>query len=397
MERESFYGAIKESVESRRAELCEMADRIFDFAETGFEEFKSSALLEEYLEKKGFTVERGVAGLKTAFRAVYQKGRGGPSFGFLCEYDALRHMGHACGHHMQGPSVAGAALAVLDLAERAAPGAPYKVVVYGTPAEETEGGKTLMQEKGCFKDIDLALMMHAAPDTCVDVKSMASREFKVRFHGKSAHAAMAPEAGRSAFDAVLLSFSAFEFLREHVRDDTRIHYTVTDAGGPANVVPETAEAQYVLRSYDTDYLETLIPRAQDIWQGASLMTGTAWEITGSQRFWGKIPAPRLNGLIMEQAEAFDAPQIAPPREKTGSTDFGVVMYHLPGCCIRSAFVPHGTAAHTQAFLDPGKTQRAHDALVCGSEILAAACLRILSAPNILAEIQEEFRARKAGK
>ena len=236
MEREKLYAAVKASVESRRAGLCAMADQIFGWAELGLKEFKSSALLEDCLEREGFAVERGVGGLETAFRAVWSKGEGGPSFGLLCEYDALERLGHACGHHMQGPSIIGAALAIRDLAESAAPGAPFKIVVYGTPAEETLGGKTPMMENGCFGDIDVALMMHGAPNTCVDVKSMASREFKIRFKGKNAHAALAPDQGRSAFDAALLSFNALEFLREHVREDTRIHYTVVDAGGPTRTI-----------------------------------------------------------------------------------------------------------------------------------------------------------------
>ena len=397
MEREQFYALVRNAVESRRAELCGMADAIFRWAEIGLKEYKSSALLEEYLEKNDFAVERGVGGLETAFRAVWRKGEGGPSFGLLCEYDALENIGHACGHHMQGPAIIGAALAVREAAETVAPDAPFSIVVYGTPAEETLGGKTVMQENGCFADIDVALMMHGAPDTCVDVKSMASREFKIRFKGKSAHAALAPDQGRSAFDAALLSFNALEFMREHVREDTRIHYTVLDAGGPANVVPDHATAQYMIRSYDTDYLETLIPRVEDIWKGACLMTGTEYEIESQNRFWGKIPALVLNDLIMEQAKVLNAPSLAPAREKTGSTDFGVVMYCVPGCCIRCAFVPRGTSSHSQGFLDAGLTETAHSAVVSGAEILAATCLRILEQPELLDRIKADFAARKEGR
>lgn len=150
---------IKQAVAPYMAELTKMADRIYDLAEPGLEEVRSSAILTDYLEKKGFQIERGIAGLPTAFRAVYEQGNGGPSFGFLAEYDALKGIGHACGHHMQGPSVIGAALTLRDLCKDQ----PYKIVIYGTPAEETVGGKIIMKEKGCFQDIDLALMMHAAP------------------------------------------------------------------------------------------------------------------------------------------------------------------------------------------------------------------------------------------
>ena len=372
-------------------ELIAMADRIFDLAETGLQEYHSAELLTQYLEEKGFRVERGIADLPTAFRAVYENGEGGPSFGLLGEYDALIGMGHACGHHMQMPSMIGAALVIRDLCGTH----PCRIVLYGTPAEETEGGKIMMLERGCFRDIDAALMMHAAPNTCVDVKCMALVDYTVTFHGKEAHAAMAPEKGRSAFDAALLSFQGIEFLREHVREDTRMHYTVLSAGGPTNVVPGTAAAQYTLRSYDTDYLEKdLVPRFLDLIKGASLMTGTTYDLERRPAFRAKIPVLSLNALLMKNAELFEAPQLAAPREKTGSTDFGNVMYEVPGSCIRVAFVREGAAAHSQEYLEAGKTEAAHQALLYGSKIIAKTCLDMLEDPSLLEEIRKEFKLKK---
>ena len=382
---------IKHALEAYLPELTAMADQIYDLAEPGMEEFQSSKLLADYLQNHGFTVEMGIAGLPTAFRAVYEQGEGGPSFGFLAEYDALKDIGHACGHHMQGPSVIGAALALKDICKEQS----YKIVVYGTPAEETIGGKIIMQEKGCFQDIDIALMMHAAPTTCVDLRCMALECFYVNFHGVESHAAMSPDKGKSAFDAALLSFQGIEFLRELVKEDSRMHYSVLDAGGPSNIVPGRTRAEYTLRSYSTDYLENVIvPRFYDIIKGACLMTGTTYDIERSYPFKAKIPCITLNDLIMENAGQFDAPQITGPREKTGSTDFGNVMYDVPGCCIRTAFVPEGTSAHSKEYLDAGKTDKAHAALRSGSEILAGTCVDILENPELLQKIKEEFQERK---
>ncbi len=382
---------IRQALTAYLPELTAMADQIYDLAEPGMEEFQSSKLLAEYLQNHGFTVEMGIAGLPTAFRAVYEQGEGGPSFGFLAEYDALKNIGHACGHHMQGPSIIGAALALRDTCKEQS----YKIVVYGTPAEETIGGKIIMQEKGCFKDIDIALMMHAAPSTCVDLRCMALECFYVNFHGVESHAAMSPERGKSAFDAALLSFQGIEFLREHVKEDSRMHYTVLDAGGPSNIVPGRTRAEYTLRSYSTDYLEdVIVPRFYDIIKGACLMTGTTYDIERSYPFKAKIPCIALNDLIMENARQFDAPQITEPREKTGSTDFGNVMYDVPGCCIRTAFVPEGTSAHSKEYLDAGKTEKAHEALRSGSEILAGTCMDILENPELLQKMKEEFQERK---
>lgn len=384
---------IEQALQKYLPELICMSDQIFDLAEPGMKEEKSAALLTGYLEKQGFQVETGIAGLPTAFRAVYQKGEGGPAFGLLAEYDALEGIGHACGHHMQGPSVIGAALALRDVFQEDA----YKIVVYGTPAEETIGGKIIMQEKGCFQDIDIALMMHAAPTTCVDVKCMALEDFVVTFHGVEAHAAICPQQGKSAFDAALLSFQAIEFMREHVLEDSRMHYTVLDAGGPANIVPGRAVAEYTLRSYDTDYLEdVIVPWFQDVLKGACLMTRTTCEMERSYPYKGKIPCQALNDLMMENAVFYDAPQLAPPREKTGSTDFGNVMYEVPGTCIRVAFVPVGTAAHSQGYLAAGKTEAAHEALRYGALAMAGVCGDILTKPELLTQIKEEFYARKKG-
>ena len=380
---------IREYIDQIGPQLEELSDSIFDLAEISCQEFQSCKLLEDALTEHGFQVEHGVGGMETSFRAVYEQGTGGPSFGLLAEYDALS-MGHGCGHHMQGPAILGAAFCIQKLAGDR----PYKIVVYGTPAEESLGGKIIMQENGCFRDIDIALMMHAAPETCVDIKTMALENFRVTFHGREAHAAMHPEKGRSALDAILLSFHGIELLREHVLEDTRMHYTVLDAGGPTNVVPGKATAEYTLRSYNTGYLAQVVERFKKIIEGAALMTETTFTMERDPAYSAKIPCLKLNELIMENARAFDAPQIAPPREKTGSTDFGNVMYEIPGSCIRMAFVPVGTPAHSQEYLNGGKSEEAHQAVRLSAEILAGTCLDILERPELMDEIRADFTQRK---
>ena len=380
---------IREYIDQIGPQLEELSDSIFDLAEISCQEFQSCKLLEDALTEHGFQVEHGVGGMETSFRAVYEQGTGGPSFGLLAEYDALS-MGHGCGHHMQGPAILGAAFCIQKLAGDR----PYKIVVYGTPAEESLGGKIIMQENGCFRDIDIALMMHAAPETCVDIKTMALENFRVTFHGREAHAAMHPEKGRSALDAILLSFHGIELLREHVLEDTRMHYTVLDAGGPTNVVPGKATAEYTLRSYNTGYLAQVVERFKKIIEGAALMTETTFTMERDPAYSAKIPCLKLNELIMENARAFDAPQIAPPREKTSSPDFGSVVYELPGSCIRMAFVPVGTPAHSQEYLNAGKSEEAHQAVRLSAEILAGTCLDILERPELMDEIRADFTQRK---
>ena len=380
-------------IDGIRNEMTAMADDIFDHPEIGLEEFHAQKVLTDRLEKEGFAVERGVAGVETAFKAVYRQGEGGPNIGLLCEYDALPGIGHACGHHMQGPSILAAAKALKDAEIRE----PYTITVYGTPAEESVSGKIRMIQNGCtFEELDAALMMHGGPATQVDVKSLANSKYKVIFHGVSAHAAIKPEKGRSALDALILAFQGIEFLREHVNSDVKIHYTVVNCGGtPANVVPAYAEASVYVRSYNRAYLDTVCKRFEKVLKGAAMMTETEVEIIEEKKVDNKIPVLTLNDLVMKQAEEIHAPQIAPAREKTGSTDFGNVMRRVPGTCARIAFVAPGAAAHSQEYIEAGKTEAAHDAVIYGAKILAGTALELIENPELLKQAKEEFRKNLA--
>lgn len=378
------------NIDDRSSRLIEMADYIFDNPELAFKEFKACRLLSEYLTDNGFNVEIGLGSLDTAFKAVYENGTGGPNIGLLCEYDALP-MGHGCGHHMQGPAIIGAAVALKELYKDK----PYKLTVYGTPAEEGGGGKIKMINEGYIKELDVALMMHGGPATQVDVKSLAASSIKVIYHGKSAHAALRPEEGRSALDALLLTFQAVEFLREHVKEDTKMHYTIVDAGGPNNVVPKISAGSFSLRSYNSSYLKSVIERFENIVKGASLMTGTTYEIIREKDLDSKVPVYSLNDIVMDNAKLINAPNIKPARERTGSSDFGNVMYILPGSCIRISFVDENASSHSQEFLDDGKTQRGHQATINAAKIVAGTAFDLINNSNLLIEVKEEFKATKS--
>ena len=378
-------------IDQMKEELWEMSDSIFDHPEVGTQEVYASSLLEDWLEAHGFAVERGLGSLSTAFRAVYESGSGGPSIGLLCEYDALPGMGHACGHHLQGPCILAAANAIREVNLDH----PFKLVVYGTPAEENLAGKIIMLREGCFQDVDVVLMMHGSPTTTCDVRSMANYHVDVIFHGTSAHAAINPDKGRSALDALLLTFQGMEFLREHVREDTRMHYTVSNTYGiPANVIPEKVKGSFILRSYNTYILEDVFKRFQNIVHGAEMMTDTKAEITIQSQMAGKIPVMRLNQLLMECAAEVGAPRISEPRKKPGSTDLANVMQLVPGSCIRVAFVPPNAASHSQEFLDNGKAETGHQAILYGAKILAGASYEMITKPELMKEIQQEFQKNK---
>lgn len=384
--KEKLYGL----VEAQADRLLSMADQIFDNPEYDGEEFFASGLLEDYLEENGFAVERGLKDWPTAFRATWKQGEGGPRIGLLCEYDALRNLGHGCGHHMQGPCICGTAVAL----KNAGIDKPFELVVYGTPAEESLSAKVTMWENGCFRDIDVALMMHGGPDTCVDEKSLALSNYTITFHGKGAHAALAPDQGRSALDALLLCFNGVEFLREHVREDTRMHYTIAEYPGPCNVVPSKAVANISLRSYSREILKDVCRRFEQIVQGAALMADVTCEIQREKDLDNKVPCYSLNEVIMKNAEACGAPGIGPVRKKTGSTDFGNVTNHMPGSCIRVQFVPTGTSSHSQAFVDAGKTEAGHNALLYGAKILSTTALDLIETDGLMDKLWADFEEAK---
>ena len=377
-------------IDQQKEKLWEMADFIFDHPEYEGKEYQAAELLTNCLKENGFQVEMNLAGFETAFRAVYEHGTGGPVIGLLCEYDALKGLGHGCGHHMQGPACLGAAIALahLDVDFN------YTVVVYGTPAEETLSAKCAMVEAGCFRDLDMAFMMHGGPNTCTDVKCMASDVYNVVFHGKRSHAALAPEKGRSALDALLIAFQGIEFMREHVPEDVKMHYTLTELPGPANVVHVKSCAKFYLRSFSKNTLDSLTERFENVIKGAALITDTTYEIKREKQLFNKIPVLTLNRLLMENAELAGAPELAPPRERTGSTDFGNVMYHIPGSCIRVAFVPKGTSSHSQEFVDAGKTQAAHDCILYAAKAMAGASWDLISVDGLMEEMKEEFKNNK---
>lgn len=381
-----------DNIDKQRTNLINMADTIFDNPEYEGQEVLAAGLITEYLKENGFQVEMGIADFPTAFRAVYSNGIGdGPTIGILCEYDALRGLGHGCGHHMQGPGCMGAAIALKNVCVDA----PYKIVVYGTPAEETLSAKCAMLNKGCFRELDVAFMMHGGPNTCTDIKCLALSTFEVVFKGKGAHAALAPEKGRSGLDALMIAFNGIEFLREHVPEDVRMHYTITELPGPMNVVPKKAVGEFALRSFSKETLNKVVLRFRDIIKGAALIAGVDYEITQKSDLYNKIPVLTLNDLLMDNAKIVGAPQLAPPREKTGSTDFGNVMYEIPGSCIRVAFVPEGTSSHTQEFVDAGKSEAAHNCVIYGAKAIAGAALDLIENPEKMEAVKKEFAVNKA--
>ncbi|HUW69318.1 MAG TPA: M20 family metallopeptidase [bacterium] len=310
------------SVDRNAQKLARLSDEIWGFAETGFEEHRSVASLVAIAEAEGFAIDRGIAGIETAFIASY--GSGSPVVAILGEYDALpsmsqeaglpekrasraRENGHGCGHNLLGVGALGAAIAAKDFLKES--GTPGTIRFYGCPGEEFGCGKTFMTRAGVFDDVDLALTWHPSDINSVwQARTLANISVYFRFEGKASHAAAAPHLGRSALDAVELMNVGANYLREHVIPEARFHYAITNAGGRApNVVQASAESFYYCRAPRISQAREIYERLCDVARGAALMTGTSLKIVLSQGLSDYVPNLVVGQLLQACMELVGGP------------------------------------------------------------------------------------------
>lgn len=377
-----------QAVEANADRLFALACDIFDHPEPGREEYYASDRLTKFLEGEGFAVERGIGGLETAFRATWEQGSDGPAIGFMMEYDALRGMGHACGHHLQGPTTIGAALALKEVVKE-----PFKLVLYGTPDEENKGGKIDMVEQGLFRDVDVMFSHHTGRKTGCSFANKALAPQQVTFHGTPAHASGGPWKGRSAMDAMLLAFHGLEILREHVKDGCRIHYTILQGTGPSNIVHETAKAHITLRADDKVYLEEMRQRMENVLKGACLMTDTTYEMDWRPVYWNYVPNQTLRQRAFAIAKELNVPVLSTADSRgSGSSDIGNVSWVAPSMNLNTYY---DFGAHTLEHAENGKTEKARYAMYEGSQILALVALDCITDPDYLADVRAEYQAAVA--
>jgi len=427
-------------VDANSAELISLADQIWAFAETGLRETRSSALLEDYLESEGFAVDRGVAGLPTAFVATYGEGR--PIIGILGEYDALPGIsqraqptqeplepgaaGHGCGHNLLGTAGVGAALAIKELIE--AGDFPGTVRFYGTPAEETVGGKLFMVRDGLFDDLDAAITWHPDVNVRADTQqNQAMVDFVVEFEGRAAHAAYDPWNGRSAADGAEVFTFALNLMREHVKPTVRMHYVVTDAGDVPNVVPAYARVWCWLRDSHAAGVNQLLERARHIAEGAALATGTTARLTVQSGNWellltmagAKLIHDNMTwlgpiGFTEEEQEfarqiqrATDADPVGlegepvlldldPQGVQGGSTDVGDVSWHVPTLHVSVTTAPIGAPWHGWAVVATGGMSIGHKGMLYAAKVMAATMVDLYADPAALAAVRHEFEEKTRG-
>jgi aminobenzoyl-glutamate utilization protein B len=429
---------IQQFLAGRAGHDAEVAQSIWNWAEVGFQEVKSSALLQKELSTAGFKVEAGVAGMPTAFVASW--GKGEPVIGILAEYDALpgitqdaspirkplpdKHSAHACGHHLFGTASVAAAIAIKDWLKRS--GTPGTIRLYGTPAEEGGSGKVYMVRAGLFGDVDAVLHWHAADINSAGLdRSLANKTAKFRFHGISSHASGSPERGRSALDAVEAMDNMVNMMREHVPSDARIHYVITSGGSAPNVVPDFAESYYYVRHADPRTVEEIFDRVVKAAEGAALGTGTTMDYEVIGGVYSLLPnetlarvmyanlasvggvsytpderqfAEKLYSSLMKPSMPLGSEAIVQDfefeRSGIGSTDVADVSWTVPTAGLRvAAWVP-GTSAHSWQAAAAGGMSIGYKGMENAAQVLALTGQELFMHPELVAKAHEEFEKRR---
>jgi aminobenzoyl-glutamate utilization protein B len=426
------------SLDARATHHADIARQIWGFAEVGFQEEKSSALLSAELERAGFTMMRGVAGMPTAFTAEF--GSGKPVIAILGEYDALPGLsqdtvpeqrplvpgaaGHGCGHHLFGVASAAAAIAVKEWMQ--ANRVRGTLRFYGTPAEEGGSGKVYMVRDGLLNDVDAVIAWHPGDrNEVTGASSMANVSGKFRFRGVSAHAAASPEKGRSALDAVEAMNNMVNLLREHVPDGTRIHYVITNGGRAPNVVPDFAEVYYYARHNDVAVLDDVWERIVNAARGAALGTGTTHtlEITGAvyslmpnetlakvqqkalervggvsytarEKTWATRLQTSLPASVVPLGIASEVAPLTVGGSMGGSTDVGDISWRVPTVQLSTATWVPGTPAHSWQAVAAGGMSIGAKGMMVAAKTMALTAADLFANPATIATAKQELERRR---
>jgi len=384
---EELKAQVSREIDARRHQLNELSLRIHSNPELGFQENKAAAWLTQYLEENGFAVERGICGLPTAFKGSYGKGK--PAIAILAEYDALPKLGHACGHNLIAASAVGAGIAAKPVIDRFG----GSILVIGTPAEELDGGKAIMAQRGGFDNLDVAMMVHPGVHDTATTQALACQALQVEFFGKAAHSAARPEAGINALEAMIQSFVAINSLRQHIRDKARIHGIITDGGEAANIVPAHSAGVFLVRAENNTYLDELRQRVIDCFIGAATASGARLEYK-----WGEVNyAPMRNNPALAQLFRRNMQslgrkvELTDPSRAFGSTDMGNVSQLVPSIHPMVAIAPEEVSTHSIQFASAAASETGSQGLFDAAKALAMTVVDLVANPEIVTKIKEEFR------
>jgi amidohydrolase len=386
----AIHDEISRSIDRFKDRAIGLGRQIHAHPELKFEEHFAAGLLTGALGEMGVEVERGVAGLETAFRAeTGNSDRSGPTVAILAEYDALPN-GHSCGHNL----ICTAALAAFAGLAALRAQLPGRIVILGTPAEEGGGGKIIMLEKGALKGVDVAMMAHPVDGEYATFPTLATRHLRLTFHGHASHAAAAPWSGASALAAVIQTFQSVDAARLHFRDGSRIHGIITNGGQAVNIIPEKAECEFLCRAHTTSYTHEIADRVLRCAEAAAAATGTtlAHKILGGYK-------NMINNVAMAHRYAHHCETLgvmapdAPLDMPTGSTDMGDVSHALPA--IHPIFRiadPGAGNCHEERFAKQTDTPRAYEAMIRVAKAMALTAYDLLAEPALMESARREFAA-----
>ncbi|HLW59536.1 MAG TPA: M20 family metallopeptidase [bacterium] len=377
-------------IDAMRAALGALSKQVYDNPEIGFQEHKAMRWLGAFLTDGGFAVEPGIAGLQTAFRAEVRGTQDRPCIALLAEYDALPGLGHACGHNLICTASVGAAVAL----RRAVPRLPGTLTVLGTPAEEGDGGKVTMVERGIFEGVDAAMMFHPARLNLWTRGALAAQSLTIRFRGRSSHAAATPEKGVNALNGLLQTFHAIDSLRQHVTSDVRIHGIITHGGDAANVVPAFAEGQFIVRAGTQKALAEVMARVKRCADGGAAATGARVEFAEGLIYAERNNNRVLAGLFGENLRRLGVEGDQPPtRGGVGSSDIGNVSLVVPTIHPYLSITSADISGHTPEFREAAGSARGFEAMVLAAKGLTMTALDVMYRPDAVDEMWSEFRLR----
>ena len=372
-------------------DLEQLSRKIHDHPELGYQEVNAAGWIADFLTAQGFKVERGIAGVETAFRATVETGEG-PTIAIMCEYDALPGIGHACGHNVIAATGAGAGAALAAVRS----GLPHgRIQVIGTPAEEGGGGKVKLIRGGVFKDVSAAMMIHGWDRWILHQDLLGIARVGFEFTGKAAHASADPWEGVNALDAVIQTFNNISMLRQHVRPDARIHGIITNGGAAPNIIPEFAAATFYVRAPRIDEMWRLHARVVACAEGAAKATGCTLKVIQHDNTYE--PMRRNQTLLdtwranMVRVGVADSPEV---KDRLGSSDVGNVSQVLPTIQPLVKIAPDGTPIHSRAFETAAVSPLAREGMIAAAKVMAMTAVDLLADPGLLARARQEFEATR---
>jgi len=380
-----------DAVDAMRAELIGISRAIHAEPELAFQEEKAAARLTDTVERHDLAVTRGAYGLDTAFESEFGP-KDAPRIAILAEYDALPGIGHACGHNLIATSGLGAALALAKLGDRL----PGRVRFLGTPAEERGAGKELMARAGAFKAVDAAMMMHPGDYNRLHGKVLACADINVVYHGNAAHASSRPWDGLNALDGLILAYQAIAALRQHIKPDQRIHGVITDGGAAANIVPERAAGEFLVRAGTAKELAVLKARVIACFESGAQASGTRLELASPEPdTLDIIHSMPLCSAFQRNAEALGRvfiPRDHPAYMRAGSTDMGNVSHYVPAIHPNLAAAPADCVIHNAEFARWAGSEMGDQAAIDGAKALAMTAIDFFIDENLRADVGAAFAA-----